>query len=262
MRIFALPALIALAILGAPSVAVAADAVGVVLLHGKTGTPGQMARVSAALTAAGHRPIAPEMCWSDKRIFDKKFDDCLGEVDAAAARLRMQGATRIVIAGMSQGAVAAIAYGATRKGLAGVVAMAPAADPTDLARYPGLAAAIKTASDLVKAGQGDKRTELGDIISGGKDIAFTTTPNIYLSFHAPGVSIATMPNLIAQSLPKLGAPLLWVAGTADPSQAIAERGFAAAPKMALGRLVKVDADHGGTANAAIDAVLAWLKTLP
>jgi len=42
------------------------------------------------------------------------------EVDAAIDRLRSRGATAIVVGGASQGAVAAIDYGATHAGLAGI----------------------------------------------------------------------------------------------------------------------------------------------
>ena len=95
--------------------------IGIVLLHGKTGMPGAMSNLDTALTAAGYAVDTPEMCWSKKRIFDKSFSDCLLEVDAAVARLKSKSASRIVVAGTSQGAVAAFAYGASRDGLAGII---------------------------------------------------------------------------------------------------------------------------------------------
>ena len=65
--------------------AASAASLGIVLLHGKSGTPAQFARLGAALTAAGFVVSTPEMCWSKTRIFDKAFPDCLKEVDAAVA---------------------------------------------------------------------------------------------------------------------------------------------------------------------------------
>lgn len=113
-----------------------ATGIGVVPLHGKTGTPGQLGKLAAALETAGYAVETPEMCWSKARIFDKTLPDCLKDVDAAVAELKAKGATKIVVGGTSQGAVAAIDYGAATTGLAGVIAMAPAADPPDRASFP------------------------------------------------------------------------------------------------------------------------------
>ena len=93
------------------AVAGATDATGVVLLHGRTGNtpppPSQMTKLASALTTAGYSVATPEMCWSKERIFDEAFTDCLRDVDAAIAKLRTGGATRIVVAGVSQGAIGA-----------------------------------------------------------------------------------------------------------------------------------------------------------
>jgi dienelactone hydrolase len=72
-----------LALADLQSSAAATQPTGVVLLHGKTGTPNQFTKLSAALAAAGFAVAPPEMCWSKKRIFDEAFDDCMKEVDAA-----------------------------------------------------------------------------------------------------------------------------------------------------------------------------------
>jgi pimeloyl-ACP methyl ester carboxylesterase len=240
----------------------AAGNIGIVLLHGKTGGPDQMASLSTALTAAGYPVEVPELCWSKKRIFDKTFADCLIEVDAAVASLKAKGATRIVIAGVSQGAIGAFGYGAARSGLAGIIGMAPAADPVNLTKYPGLAQGIDKAKGLIADGHGDAPTHLIDITTGGKDITIKTTANIYMSFHATDAPISTIPNLTAEILPKQMAPVMWVAGTRDPSQANAPRAYAALPANSLNRYATVDADHGGTPDASGDVIIAWIKTLP
>jgi esterase/lipase len=240
----------------------AAGPIGIVLLHGKTGTPNQMNKLAAALTAAGYAVDVPELCWSKNRIFDKSFSDCLLEVDAAVARLKAKGAARIVVAGTSQGAVAAFAYGASRDGLAGIVGMAPAADPANLAKFPGLAEGISKAKSLISGGQGDAPAELPDIITGGKTAPVKATANIYMSFHAPDSPIATIPNVTADLMPRQKAPVLWVAGSRDPSQAQGPAAYAALPANPLNRYATVDADHGGTPDASGDAVIAWVKTLP
>ena len=234
---------------------------GVVLLHGRTGMPSQMAKLASVLTGAGYDVETPEMCWSKHRIFDEAFTDCLGDVDAAIARLKTEGATRIVVAGVSQGAIGAFAYGAAHGDIEGIVAMAPAGDPPDLAKAPDLAASEKSAVALVKAGKGDTVADFTDIVTGNKPVAVKATPKAFLSFHDPESPIATMRQVLAKILPRLKVPVLWVAGTRDPSQAIAAQGFAKIPANRLSSLVTVDADHGGTADASGDAVTAWLAKL-
>jgi pimeloyl-ACP methyl ester carboxylesterase len=254
-------AFLCLAILLGFSEARAAGGIGIVLLHGKTGMPGQHAKLAAELTAAGFAVEMPKMCWSRDRIFDRPYTACMGEVDAAIARVRSQGATAIVVGGTSQGAVAAIDYGATHAGLAGIIAMSPAADPVDPSRYPDFAAALEQARALAKAGKGSEVTELNDLVAGGKTISIRATPDDYLSFHEPKLPIATIKNLTIQDLPNLKAPLLWVAGTGDPSQANAGKSFQAAPANRLNRYVTVDAGHAGVPDVAAESLITWLKTL-
>ena len=258
LRLLALSAILLFACLPA----FAAGQIGIVLLHGKTGMPGAMSNLAGSLTAAGYLVDTPEMCWSKKRIFDKSFSDCLTEVDAAVARLKAKGASRIVVGGTSQGAMGAFGYGATRDGLAGIIGMAPAADPTTLAKYPGLAEGIDKAKSLIAGGQGDQPVQLPDIISGGKTAPVKTTANIYMSFHATDSPIATIPNLTADLMPKQKAPVLWIAGTSDPSQAQAPAAYAALPANPLNHYASVNADHGGTPDASAEAIIAWLKSLP
>ena len=70
------------------------------------------------------------------------------------------------------------------------------------------------------------------------------------------------PRLGQVNAPKLRAPLLWVAGSADPSQKEGpEFAFAKAPENPLNKYVKVDADHLGTLKASKDVVISWLKDL-
>jgi len=190
----------ALVLAGVHSSAAAAQAIGVVLLHGKTGAPNQFAKLSAALTAAGYTVAAPEMCWSKTRIFDKPFPDCMKEVDAAVATLKSGGAAKVVVAGMSQGGIAVLDYGVTRQGSAGIVAMGSAGDP-NLAKFPTLAASEKTATALINAGKGDEVTELQDLVN-GKPAPIKATPNVFMSFHGPAVAIGSLKNVAADNLPR------------------------------------------------------------
>lgn len=234
--------------------------IGVVLLHGKTGMPGQLTKLSEALTTAGYVVATPEMCWSKTRIFDKNLQGCLAEIDAAINGLRHQGLAKIVLGGTSQGGVAVLDYAATHPDLAGVIALAPAADPLTPSKYPDLARGLQTARDLVSAGKGDIATDLPDLAS-GKTISVHATPNNYLSFHCASSPIGTVQGMMQNVLPQIRIPLLWIAGSSDPTQKIGPQAFASVPRNALSRYVQVAADHGGTPNASAAAVLDWLKAL-
>jgi len=250
------------ALLALPGPALAADTIGVLLLHGKTGMPGQMKPLAATLTAAGYVVGAPEMCWSKRRIYDKSLSGCFADIDAAIGRLKGEGATKVVLGGPSLGAMAALAYAATHEGLAGVIAIVPASDPADASGYPGLAAGIAAAKKLIAAGQGDVTTQLSDIVTGDTAITVTATPNAYMSFHGADSPVATVTGGLATVvMPKVTVPCLWIAATHDPSQQVAASVFAKLPHNARSQLVKVDADHAGAPDASGGAVTAWLATL-
>ena len=93
---------------------------------------------------------------SRRRTYDRPFLDCLTEIDSAIGRLRGRGAGRIVVAGMSQGGDAALAYGARRANLAGFIALAPAAAPERQVGVGDIAQNVAQARALVAAGRGDE----------------------------------------------------------------------------------------------------------
>ena len=65
---------------------------------------------------------------------DRPFLDCLAELEPPTARLTSRAARAIVVAGLSQGGLAALVFGARRLGLAGVIALAPNGAPERLPR--------------------------------------------------------------------------------------------------------------------------------
>jgi esterase/lipase len=233
-----------------------ADAIGMVLMHGKTGSPNSVITgLASALQGAGYLIDTPEMCWSRQRIYDRPFIDCLTEIDGAISRLKGRGAGRIVVGGISQGGDAALVYGAWRPGVAGIVALAPAAAPEHQAQLPDIAKSIAEARAMVAAGRGNEAASFADR-NAATMLSIRTTPVIYLSYLDPQ-GPANMVNAVRS----LRVPLLWVAGTADPSQTRAEAEFAQVPANPLSRFVRVSATHLGTPDAARDAVLGWLPTL-
>jgi pimeloyl-ACP methyl ester carboxylesterase len=241
--------------------------IGIVLMHGKQGIPmgasyGRMpigAGLIAALRNAGYLVATPEMCWSRQRDFDKPYPDCIAEVDGAIAQLKAQGATAIVVGGLSLGGNGAIAYAATHAGIIGVMAFAPADDPTRKSTRPDVAASLARAHQLMAQGQGDVRTSFDDVNTGTGgvfSIRVATTPRIFLSFNDAGALTH-----IGANVAKLTVPILWITGDHDPTQGSAALVFHMAPASLLNRLVTVRSNHLGTPDAGTDAALAWLAQL-
>ncbi len=231
----------------------AAGPLGIVLMHGKKGPPRYLVETASVLEAHGYLVVTPEMCWSDRRQYDRLYPDCLTEIDAAVADLRQRGARSIVVAGHSLGGSAAIAYGATHGGVAGVIGFAaadaffgPSSQLPDIAR----------AQYLVDEGKGDSLADFDHIRPSGRTSMRTTAAH-FLSFVAPPAEQRT-PAYAAQ----LHVPLLLIAGRQDSATMQYEaRTYDRAPNNALNRYVEVNADHGGTLKAGMNPTLEWLASL-
>lgn len=250
MRKIALAALALL--LAAPSVH-AADRLGIVLMHGKQGAPDRhVAGFASALASDGYLVATPEMCWSKRRIYDKPYDSCLSELDGVIAELRAKGATAIVVGGHSLGGNGALGYAVGHE-VKGVLLLAAAHTPERSVNRPEIAASLHKAKAMIAEGRGGE-TATFDEINSGWTFMVSCTAEAYASFFDPS-GPAAMPNSIA----RVRAPVLWVAGDRDKTQQTAAATFAKAPADPLNRFVTVSADHLDTPDAALSAVRAWLR---
>ncbi len=247
--------LAALALALAAGPAAAAQRVGLVILHGKTGSPTQFAGMTGMLDESGYGVETPEMCWSARRIYDQPLDQCFADIDAAVARLKADGFVAIVVGGHSLGGLVALAYAATHDGLAGVVALAPDGEPSDFNRHVKVAASVKRAAAMMKMGQGDNTVRFTDRVL-GRYFTVEATPRAFLSFLGPESPLDP-----ASLLSRIRAPLFWAAGNRDSSQRNAFALFRKAPENALSRFLPVDADHMGTPAAALVPLVDWLDRI-
>src|SRR5690606_19688598 len=119
MTRMSLLALVAVLGLGQPAMAQPAKGtgIGIVWMHGKWGNPGKYTTFVQRLRSAEMIVESPEMPWSGRRKYAKSYEGAMTEIDAAVARLKAKGATRIIVGGHSMGANAALGYGARREGL-------------------------------------------------------------------------------------------------------------------------------------------------
>lgn len=233
------------------------DTQGVVLVHGKNGSPRRHVTVlGQALEQAGFLVDIPEMPWSRSRAFDRSYDEAMAEIDAAVARLATRGARAVALAGHSLGANAAMGYAARRSGLRAVVGLAPGHTPEFTADL--LAESLQRARLMVAQGRGSERADFFGTFQ-GRAVPMAMRAADHLSYDDPA-GPAVMPRSTAAWPAPL--PFLWVVGDADP---MARRGpeyaFAKAPAHPSSRYVTVAADHFTAPEVAAGLVMEWLLGL-
>jgi pimeloyl-ACP methyl ester carboxylesterase len=240
-------------------------ALGVILLHGKMGTPLDrrtgLAAIGHVLEANGELTSLPAMPWGPNwEHIDTGVPGSLARIDDIVAALRARGASRMVIVGHSLGADMGLAYAATRGGLAGLVMAAPGHRPEQLARRDqAMREAVAKARQMVEAGQGDARFVGPDGIQ-GYTLTLTTRAAIYLSWMDPQ-GLAAM-EVQAPRLPS-SIPLLMVVGRRDPFRRDAEATvFRPAARHPYSRYLPVGADHSTTPMAASSVIETWIDNLP
>lgn len=239
----------------------AAGSIGVVLMHGKSGTskPASPVGVLAEfLSGKGILVATPDMPWSRSRMLEKSYEDSMAEIDSAVAELKAQGATTIVVGGHSMGANAALGYGASRDGIAGIMAIAPGHIPEDDNYQSGLGHDWKRAKKMVDAGKGSETAQFNDR-NQGQDSTINATADIYLSWFSPNGD-AVMPKNASRLKPQTA--LLWIIGEQD---SMMDRGrgyaFSKAPSHPKNAYVVVGGGHGATPKKGKKEILDWLKSL-
>lgn len=235
----------------------AADKVGVLLMHGKKGAAEHMQALAADLRNHGYLAVTPNMPWSGSRAYDRPLDEAHREIDALVELLRLEGATRIVVAGHSMGANMALGYAATHEGLDAVMALGPGQTVESPAFAAALGGSVGQAKQRVADGHADAASDFADLHLGKVKTA-NTTARIYLSYFDPA-GLANMP----QTAPRIAVPLLWTVGDRDKN--MLDRGpayaFDRAKPSPLNRYAVVHADHMGTPDASRDVVLGWLDAV-
>lgn len=239
----------------------AAETIGVVLMHGKTGNskPTSPTGVLAdKLRKAGFLVSTPDMPWSRSRYIEKDYDKALAEIDSAIDELRRSGATKFVVAGHSLGANVALGYGARRAGLAGIIALAPGHTPESAEFQDMIIGELDRAKAMVNAGNSEGIAEFLDV-SQGKVRKVKLRPGIYLSWFDPKGE-AVMPTNAAQLKP--GTPLLWVVGKKDRmSKQGRSYAFDRAPPHQKSLYLEVSGGHLATPKVAAEQIIEWLRGL-
>lgn len=232
--------------------------IGVVLMHGKGGRTGLIDGLAAAIRAAGAKVATPLMPWSRDRIYDRTHEEAMKEIDTAVAALRADGATRIVVAGHSMGANAALGYGARRDGLAGVILLAYGHVPNNKYFRTHFAGDVARAKELIDAGRGAETGSYPDINTGSAE-SRTVSAEIYWSWFSPDGPAGDRQN--AENF-RPGTPVLWVSADSDR---ISQYGrpliWDRLPPSPKSRFEIISSDHRSTPEDAKAIVVEWLAAL-
>lgn len=237
----------------------AADKIGVVVLHGKWGSPdGHTRGLANQLEANGFLVANPEMPWSGQRSYDKGAAAFVAEIDAAVAGLRAKGAKKIAVVGHSQGAVAALRY-ATQRPVDGVALIAPGGHPQNDLFLSNYAEAVAEARALVGQGKAEASVTFNDL-NGKRNRSLQAPAQSVLDYFDPDGPMNSYANA-AHVRP--GTAVLLVA-PARESKTLKQMGHSTYEKLApaaKSSQVEVDADHIKAPDAAKMAITDWLRGL-
>lgn len=258
-----IPRLLAAAVLAftcipASAAAQEAPAVGVVILHGKGGRPEGLTRPLAVNLhqEKGWHVANIEMPWSGRRQYDVDVQSAEEEVSASIKALRQSGASRIFLAGHSQGAVFAIHY-ATKHPLDGLVLIAAGGSVATPFYRKQIGASVDRARQLVAEGKGKVQGEFEEFEGGKGHWNVRTTAETYLSWFDAGGAMNLMKS--AAALPK-NLPVLQVTPTGDyPALLRAKQElFDALPAHPLKRLHEPVSNHRNAPRDAAGDIARWI----
>ena len=230
-----------------------------VVLHGKSGSPSanHLQTFYTDMAGKGYDVIAPYMPWSGT-TWDGNVCEAMTYIDQLAQAEIDQGKD-VVVVGHSMGAVHALIYGATEppSGVQAIVPIAPGHMPHQSTGFQiAVADEINRANSLVANNQGYQYYDF-DTPNNGNPITISTTPNIYLSYHA----LDQFPDMRGV-LPIIDLPVLWIAGTEDNLTNVYNMaGLAAEINSADSGYRLLSGTHLGVVANAPNSIEAWLTGL-
>jgi pimeloyl-ACP methyl ester carboxylesterase len=231
--------------------------IGVVVMHGKGGSPSRhVDGFAAALAQKGFLVANLEMPWSGRRQYDVTVDAADKEIDAAFEAMRAKGAGKFFVAGHSQGGVYALHYGATHP-VDGVIAIAPGGNVGSPVFRAEVGASVEQARKLVDEGKGSEKARFLDYEGSRGTLAVAAPAASYLTwFDAEGA----MNQVKSSKAMSPQVPVLYVAPTNDypPLSRAKQAMFAALPANPLSRMVEPVSSHLDAPAAAREHVIRWI----
>lgn len=256
-RVLRISGLWALLLLLATGARAAGKPCAMVLMHGKWGSPQNLVFLSRKLEAACDTKLI-ELPWAQRRGYDQPYEAALASVASQVKALREQGYQRVLVAGHSFGANAAMAYMARVGDADGVIALAPGHSPRSMYDRGIGREAVDKARELVAAGKGDEVLAMEDLNQSQRR-SMRMKADVLLSYFDPQ-GLGDMPTSAAAF--KKPVPFLWVVGSSDPLfRAGPDYAFKRAPEHPASKYLEVQAGHADTPDIAVPQVLDWIAAL-
>ena len=237
----------------------AAQDIGIVVMHGKGGSPKAKHIVPfvSALEGGGLAVANLNMPWSGSRNYDVPVERGEEEVRNAVAALRAQGAKKVFVAGHSQGG-AFNTYLAGSDVADGYIMIAPGGDVSGGLFRANLGEHYDRARKLVAEGKGAEPVQLADFEGAKGTYPVMAVPAAYVTWFDPEGAMATY--RVVRAI-KPGTPVLWIVPTRDYpgllKTSIPMFGqIASSPHT---RLYQPSADHLGAPVASADEIVKWTR---
>jgi len=229
-----------------------AQNLAVISLHGKWGAP--PGPLEMQLNRSGIKVVSLEMPWSSRRLYDVTYSDALAEIHKSVTMLKSEGAKKVVLAGHSFGANAALAYTKEYSDVDGLILYAPGHVPEIWFPKGKGSTSVTKARDAIKSGRPDEIIEFEDFNSGNRSQNFKRRADIFLSYFDPD-GLGNMPLSATQQ--KRNIPVLCVMSSED------RRGenylWNKLPPNPSSRYIETNASHLGTPDSMLSETLEFLK---
>lgn len=235
------------------------DPIGIVILHGKGGSPNSrhIADFARTLEGRGYAVANLEMPWSGSRNYDANVARAEQEVESAVTGLRDKGAKKVFVAGHSQGGLFAL-HLAGKLSVDGVIAIAPGGSVSSPVFREKLGGSLARARQLVAEGKGNEPARLEDFEASRGSYPIVAVPAAYVTWFDPEGAM-NMPRAARAANPLV--PLLWIVpkrdypGLLKTTPAV----FRTLPANPLSRFYEPDSDHLGAPSASVDEIVRWTR---
>lgn len=244
----------------APATRTAANGIGVVIMHGKGGSPSMhVSGLASSLQAKGYAVANIEMPWSGRRSYDVDVGAAEKEVDAALTGLRENGAKRLFVAGHSQGALFALYYG-NQHNVDGIIAIAPGGDVGSEFFRSKLGPSVQSAKQLVAAGKASQIERFHDYEGSTGLQPVNTTASNYLSWFEPDGAMNES-KAIRNMNP--ATPVLFIGPTGDYTGLlkVKQAMFGSLPRNPQTKLYEPNASHLGAPIASAGEIMEWTTAI-
>jgi len=215
-----------------------------------------MSALGGELASRGYLVSNAEFPWSGRRLYDVDYPAALKEIEQQVSDLRLKGVRRIIVAGQSMGANAAVAYASTGLPLDGLVILSPGHFP-ELGMGKRLRRSVEKARSMVATNRGSE-LETFDDLNQGRQRSLRMTAATYVSYFDPDGLGA-----ITKSIQKIPQPIpvFLAIGKTDPFFPDSKAMFDSAPAHPASRYAALDSDHFDLPKVVGTELTKWLASL-